>query len=204
MAGGEQALSSRIWREDVSCNSQEAAKMIINCTRVEGSVVCMYRGAKGSDVFNTKCVNPILQKLHLLGFTQVQRPVISPLVAGTVCHQLEGDNAGSVDPSYSLRFSHPFQGRTSPNAPSSTLSLLEGADDTVARGVGSLLGKGAVEAVDPTLSAGRFYSTLFLAPMMEGRMRPVINLKALNFWVQPQHFKMEDIHTLREIVVEGK
>ena len=38
---GEQALSARIWREDVSCNSQEAAKMTINCTRTEGSVVCM-------------------------------------------------------------------------------------------------------------------------------------------------------------------
>ena len=70
--------------------------------------------------------------------------------------------------------------------------------------VGSLLGKGAVEVVDPTLSAGRFYSTLFLAPKTEGRMRPVINLKALNFWVQPQHFKMEGIHMLQEIVVEGK
>ena len=31
-------------------------------------------------------------------------------------------------------------------------------------------------------------------------MRPVINLKALNFW----HFKMEGIHTLREIVAEGE
>ena len=35
---------------------------------------------------------------------------------------------------------------------------------------------------------------------MEGRMRPVINLKALNFW----HFKMEGIHTLREIVAESE
>ena len=68
----------------------------------------------------------------------------------------------------------------------------------------SLLGKGAVEVVDPTLSAGGFYSTLFLVPKTEGRMRPVINLKAFNFWVQPQHFKMEGIHTLREIVAEGE
>ena len=33
-------------------------------------------------------------------------------------------------------------------------------------------------------------------------MRPVINLKSLNFWVRPQHFKMEGIHTLREIVAQ--
>ena len=70
--------------------------------------------------------------------------------------------------------------------------------------VASLLGKGAVQVVDPTLSAEGFYSALFLVPKTEGRMRPVINLKALNFWVQPQHFKMEGIHTLREIVAEGE
>ena len=49
-----------------------------------------------------------------------------------------------------------------------------------------------------------FYSTLFLVPTTEGRMRPVINLKALNFWVQTHHFKMEDIHMLRETVAEGE
>ena len=70
--------------------------------------------------------------------------------------------------------------------------------------VASLLGKGAVQVVDPTLSAEGFHSTLFLVPKTEGRMRPVLNLKALNFWVQPQHFKMEGIHTLWEIVAEGK
>ena len=47
-----------------------------------------------------------------------------------------------------------------------------------------------------------FYSNLFLVPKPDGRMRPVINLKALNLWVRPQHFKMEGIHTLREIVAQ--
>ena len=31
-------------------------------------------------------------------------------------------------------------------------------------------------------------------------MRPVINLKRLNEWVEPQHFKMEGIGTLRELL----
>ena len=31
-------------------------------------------------------------------------------------------------------------------------------------------------------------------------MRPVINLKKLNEWVKPQHFKMEGIGTLKELL----
>ena len=67
--------------------------------------------------------------------------------------------------------------------------------------VTSLLGKGTVVTVEPAASEDRFYSTLFLVPKTDGRMRPVINLKALNFWVHPQHFK---IHTLRDIVVQDE
>ena len=33
-----------------------------------------------------------------------------------------------------------------------------------------------------------------------GWWRPVINFKALNLWVQLQHFKMEGIHTLKELL----
>ena len=31
-------------------------------------------------------------------------------------------------------------------------------------------------------------------------MRPVINLKKLNEWVEPQNFKMEGMRTLRELL----
>ena len=31
-------------------------------------------------------------------------------------------------------------------------------------------------------------------------MRPVITLKRLNEWVEPQHFKMEDMGTLKELL----
>ena len=70
--------------------------------------------------------------------------------------------------------------------------------------VTSLLGKGAVVTVEPAASEEGFYSTLFLVPKTDGRMRPVINLKALNFWVHPQHFKMEGIHTLRDIIAQDE
>lgn len=67
--------------------------------------------------------------------------------------------------------------------------------------VGELLLKGAVAEVrDPQ---GGFYSTLFLVPNKDGRQRPVINLKALNLFIEPQHFKMEGLHTVKEIIKPG-
>ena len=62
--------------------------------------------------------------------------------------------------------------------------------------VQELLGKGAkVEVHNPR---GGFYSILFLVSKKGEGQRPVINLKALNSFVQTVHFKMEGIHTLRD------
>ena len=56
-----------------------------------------------------------------------------------------------------------------------------------------LLSKGAlVEAVQ-----NGFISTIFVIPKKSGGFRPIINLKALNEFVEHNHFKMEGIHTLR-------
>ena len=61
-----------------------------------------------------------------------------------------------------------------------------------------LLGKGAImEVCNPR---GGFYSNMFLVPKKDGGQRPVINLKALNTHVQTEHFKMEGIHTLKELI----
>lgn len=40
-------------------------------------------------------------------------------------------------------------------------------------------------------------------PKKDGGQRPVINLKALNQFVQAQHFKMEGVRTLKEILKPG-
>ena len=67
--------------------------------------------------------------------------------------------------------------------------------------LGELLQKGAiVEILNPQ---GGFYSVLFLVLKKDGGQRPVINLKALNQFVQAQHFKMEGIHSLKEILKPG-
>ena len=48
---------------------------------------------------------------------------------------------------------------------------------------------------------GVFYSNLFLVPKKDRGRRPVIDLKALNSFVQTEHFKMEGtrIHTLKDL-----
>ena len=66
--------------------------------------------------------------------------------------------------------------------------------------VNMLLEKGAITSVRNPSDLMSFYSTLFLVPKKGGQMRPVINLKKLNKWVEPQHFKMEGMGTLRELL----
>jgi len=67
--------------------------------------------------------------------------------------------------------------------------------------LGELIRKGAVREVDSP--RGGFYSTMFLVPKKDGKQRPVINLKALNRFVQSHHFKMEGLHTLRDLLKPG-
>ena len=64
--------------------------------------------------------------------------------------------------------------------------------------VQELLNKGAVVQIHSPRRG--FYSNLFLVPKKDGEQRPVINLKALNQFVQMQHFKMEGIHTLKDLI----
>ena len=65
-----------------------------------------------------------------------------------------------------------------------------------------LLQKGAIGEIVPVKQPG-FYSNLFLVPKKDRGQRPVINLKALNNFVNKQHFKMEGIHTLKDLLRKG-
>ncbi|XP_065902413.1 uncharacterized protein [Dysidea avara] len=68
--------------------------------------------------------------------------------------------------------------------------------------VTELLQKGAIGEIVPVKQPG-FYSNLFLVPKKDGGKRPVINLKSLNNFVNKEHFKMEGIHTLKDILRQG-
>ena len=56
----------------------------------------------------------------------------------------------------------------------------------------SMLQKGAISELPKTEATQGFYSSLFLVPKKDGGTRPVINLKSLNEFIVPHHFKMED------------
>lgn len=65
-----------------------------------------------------------------------------------------------------------------------------------------LLKKEAIEPVFQNLEEG-FYSTFFLVPKKTGGMRPVINLKPLNVYLRTQHFKMDTMKTVLNLVKKG-
>ena len=50
---------------------------------------------------------------------------------------------------------------------------------------------------------GGFVSSIFLVDKKDGGRHPVINLKNLNSFVDFQHFKMEGIHMLRDLLKKG-
>lgn len=64
--------------------------------------------------------------------------------------------------------------------------------------IDSLLQK---QAIIPVLETPKeFISTIFLVPKKSGGMRPIINLKPLNNFVETIHFKMETLQTaLKEV-----
>ena len=95
---------------------------------------------------------------------------------------------------YQIDFlSEPHQ-RVIPNTPHYSAEQTQ----LIVEEVQELLNKGAVVQIHSPRRG--FYSNLFLVPKKDRGQRPVINLKALNQFVQVQHFKMEGIHTLKDLL----
>ena len=64
--------------------------------------------------------------------------------------------------------------------------------------VQTLLQKKAIEFVP--YSDLCFVSGLFVIPKRSGGYRPIVNMKSLNKFIEYQHFKMEGIHVLKDII----
>ena len=62
-----------------------------------------------------------------------------------------------------------------------------------------MLRKGAIAVSDP--KEGQFLSSLFLVKLKDGGNHPVVNLKYLNRNIQYQHFKMEGLFLLKEMLL---
>ena len=70
-------------------------------------------------------------------------------------------------------------------------------------GPSQTLTTGAHHFKKPHFAETLFYSSLFLVPKKSGQMRPVINLRPLNQFLRYQHFKMEGIHVVKDLLRQG-
>jgi len=85
--------------------------------------------------------------------------------------------------------------------PAKEISMSQHEMTLVDMEVSEMIRKGAILAVDPV--AGQFVSNIFLTPKKSGGMRPVINLKQLNNFLEPVHFKMEHLLTILPLLEQG-
>ena len=69
--------------------------------------------------------------------------------------------------------------------------------------VEKLLEKGAIEPVPFVEQHLGFYSTMFLVPKKSGELRPVINLRPLNQYLRTEHFKMDTLSKVLNLVKKG-
>jgi len=71
----------------------------------------------------------------------------------------------------------------------------------ISQEIKELLDKGAI--VEAPLSTGSYITQIFLVEKKGGGQRPVINLKGLNSFVKMEHFKMEGLHILPDLIQQG-
>ena len=67
--------------------------------------------------------------------------------------------------------------------------------------VEKLLRKGAIEEVEPC--ENQFLSNIFTIPKKGGERRPVVDMRDLNNFIEPVHFKMEDLSHLPSLLRRG-
>ena len=88
------------------------------------------------------------------------------------------------------------------NSVPSSRPLSASEQQAMSQEVQSLLEKEAVRSVDSWEPPG-FASAVFVVPKAGGKMRPVVDLRILNSFLPYHHFKMEGIHSLRDLLQPG-
>lgn len=75
--------------------------------------------------------------------------------------------------------------------------------ENLSKEVGNTLAKQVLTPVPKEQTAKGFHSQLFSVPKKDGDIKPRMNLKGLNLFVETVHFKMEGIHMLKDILKHG-
>ena len=151
-------------------------------------------------------VNHMLVKAVGMGFILPLKAGVPLKVAGRLTHFVNAWKVLTKD-SWVLQtvqgFQIPFVGQPIQERKPRVPSFPSEQSAQILEEVSSLVEKGAVTVVDSHYPQTEFYSVLFLVPKKNGQMRPVINLKALNQWVETPHFKMEGLSSLRDLLRQG-
>lgn len=70
--------------------------------------------------------------------------------------------------------------------------------ESISEEINQMLTKNAIEEVP--FSTDGFISQLFVRPKKDGGLRPIINLRGLNQFIQYEHFKMENLAVLKGLI----
>ena len=87
-----------------------------------------------------------------------------------------------------------------PNRQIPAFTFTETKSKLISAEVGELLRK---QAISRTVSDDGFISNIFLVPKGKGKWSLILNLKALNLYTEHQHFKMEDIRCVKDLLNRG-
>ena len=99
---------------------------------------------------------------------------------------------------YKLEFTQTPVQRRAPEEPHLPSELESGMAEEMSK----LVVKGAISAVAGVHPEG-FISRMFLVPKKDGSHRPIIDLRELNKFIKGEHFKMEGIHLVKDLLQQG-
>ena len=138
-----------------------------------------------------------------IGLKEMASEMLDIPVAGRTCHFLHNWKSLTQDPwvlraveGVKIDFTQPPHQARRPQPPHLSATEME----LVKEEIEQMLSKGAIRRLNAKEAQSGFYSNIFLVPKKDGRMRPVINLKALNRFVEAQHFKMEGMQSMRDLL----
>lgn len=134
---------------------------------------------------------------------ELSRPTISrPLKTFFTCMEPNNQRLGGYSGGH--RLSDTISQQSSTEMFTCTNLHLPRTPNPIDQEVQELLSKGAVHYVLPNSHHEQgFISSLFVVPKKGGGHRPVINLKPLNYFIPYEHFKMESVHMLKDLIRKG-